>query len=408
MDRPATGRSYRILAVGNMYPPHHHGGYEVAWQATMAAARDGGHVVRMLTSDYRRRDATGPETEDVHRALRWYWDLERYAFPALSVAERIAIERRNAAHLRHHLDDFRPDLVSWWSMGCMSLSLIEQVRRRGVPAVLVVHDDWLVYGPGHDQWIRGWRGWRRGVAPVVERTLGVPTKVDLESATAIFNSAYTRDRATEAGLHLRSVVVHPGVDPRFLAAPEARPWAWRLAYVGRIDRQKGIDTAVQALAHLPDSATLAVWGTGDEAYVAELRALAARVGAAERVRFAGFATAERLVEAYAEADAVVFPVRWEEPFGLVPLEAMGMNRPVVTTLGGGTVEFASDGENVLAFTPGDVTGLAAAVARLAASPGLRTQLTAAGRATAAARTSDVSAQATLAAMLGALGSPSAA
>ena len=270
-------------------------------------------------------------------------------------------------------------------MGCMSLSMIEQVRRAGRPAVFVVHDDWLVYGWEHDRWMRTWAGPRRqAVGRVVERICGVPVRADVNGAGSfVFNSRYTLRRAREAGVDAPAMtVVHPGIDNLFLKDAPARAWGWRLAYVGRIDRQKGIDTAVAALAHLPPEATLTVWGTGDDSYVTEMRSIAARLGAADRVSFEGFAAGERLRAAYADADAVVFPVRWNEPFGLVPLEAMGVGRPVVTTGRGGTAEFVRDGSNALVFEADDPRALAGSIERLARDESLRARLREEGRRTA--------------------------
>src|SRR5436309_13412667 len=185
-------RATRILAVGNMYPPHHAGGYETMWQAAMERARSLGHEVRVLVSDYRQTGVHGEEDPDVHRTMRWYWDLERYEFPRLSPLARVSIERHNAADLTRHLRELRPDVVTWWSMGCMSLGPIERVRRAGIPAVFVVHDDWLGDGPQYDQWIRMWRGWRKAGAPAVERFTGVATEIDMSAAgRVVFNSRYT-------------------------------------------------------------------------------------------------------------------------------------------------------------------------------------------------------------------------
>ena len=384
IDDPSDG--LRILAVGNMYPPQHAGGYELAWQQAMRHAQSLGHRVRVLTTDYRGDAGRDEQDPDVHRTLRWYWDLERYEFPRLNLIQRGLLERHNASELRRHLKQFAPDIVAWWSMGCMSLSLIEQVRRRDIPAVFVVHDDWLVYGWDHDVWIRTWSGRRRArLAPIAGAVCGVPARVEVERAGSfVFNSQYTLERAREAGVRSPTMtVVHPGIDPRFLEPAPAEPWRWRLAYVGRIDRLKGIDTAVAALAHLPSTATLTVWGSGDERYIAEMRALAARLGARDRVRFCGFAGAEQLWSAYAEADAVVFPVRWNEPFGLVPLEAMGVGRPLVTTARGGTAEFVRDGDNALVFSADDARALAQLVERLAIDEELRARLAEGGRRTAA-------------------------
>jgi glycosyltransferase involved in cell wall biosynthesis len=369
----------RILAIGNMYPPHHQGGYEVVWQAAMHAAREAGHTVRILTTDHREPGERPQEDPDVYRTLRWYWDWQAYEFPQLGPVARVRLERANARELRRHLTGFAPDLVSWWAMGSMSLSLIEQVRRRGLPAVFAVHDDWLGYGRAADRWTRMWHGRRLALAPLAERLLGLPTRVDVAAAgTLVFNSRFIRDRAAAAGVDVsRSEVVYPGIDERFLDPQPPRPWRWRLLYAGRLDRQKGVDTAVAALAHLPDEATLTIAGTGDAAYAAALRA-----AAGERLRFTGFLGPDGLRDVYADADAVLFPVRWEEPFGLVPLEAMGLGRPVVSTARGGSAEFLADGENALLVEPDDPAALADRLRRLAGDPALRERLRAGGLHTA--------------------------
>lgn len=381
------GGSLRILAIGNMYPPHHSGGYEVMWQRAMQQARALGHHVRVLVSNHRE---TGdlPETDpDVHRNLRMYWDQGRYEFLSLNAWQRLQLERHNNRELLRHLEAFRPDVVSFWSMGCLSLSLIEQVRRRGLPAVFIVHDDWLVYGRTHDQWIWAWNRtpWRRRLGPVVGRACGVPTTVDLDrTGPLVFNSRYTLGRAQEAGVSADEMdVVYPGIDERFASPLPPRRWRWRVLYVGRLDRQKGLDTAVEALAHLPALATLTIWGTGDKSYVSEMKALAARVGAADRVSFHGFADPERLIGAYEEADVVVFPVRWQEPFGLVPLEAMALGRLVVTTARGGSAEYLRDQQNALVFGADNPAAIAERIRRLAEDQRLRERLLAGGRETAA-------------------------
>jgi glycogen synthase len=391
-----------------MYPPHHAGGYEVMWQTAMARARELGHQVRVVTSDYRAPGVTAETDPDVHRTLRWYWDLDRYEFPELSPLERLRLERHNARELQRHLHEFRPDVVSWWSMGAMSLSLIERVRRKGIPAAFIVHDDWLVYGPGFDQWLRMWRGRRLMLAPLAERLLGLPTRVSVERAgTFVFNSRYTRDTAARTGLDLGDArVVYPGIEADLRDELPSRAWEWRLLYIGRLDQQKGIDTAVEALAHLPAQATLEVWGTGNQDYTSQMRSLAGQLGLDDRVSFRGWAGPAERLGAYERADVVLFPVRWQEPFGLVPIEAMGLGRPVVSTARGGSAEFLRDGENALVSEPGDAQGLAGAITRLASDPELRERLLRRGRLTAAEHTIERFADQTVQAILDAAGSRS--
>ena len=58
-------------------------------------------------------------------------------------------------------------------MGGMSLSLIEQVSRAHVPAAAFVQDDWLVYGPRVDPWMRAHRRSDRA-AQRAEKRVGIP------------------------------------------------------------------------------------------------------------------------------------------------------------------------------------------------------------------------------------------
>jgi glycosyltransferase involved in cell wall biosynthesis len=102
-----------------------------------------------------------------------------------------------------------------------------------------------------------------------------------------------------------------------------------------------------------------------------------------RVRLQSHPRAE-LADVYGQADVVLFPTQWEEPWGLVPLEAMAVGRPVVASGSGGSSEYLRDGENCLIYSPRSSAGaLADAVRRLAGDESLRGELREAGLETAA-------------------------
>jgi glycosyltransferase involved in cell wall biosynthesis len=143
-----------------------------------------------------------------------------------------------------------------------------------------------------------------------------------------------------------------------------------------------VATAIESLPRLPPAATLRIVGEGDEPYRQELQALAARLGVADRVRFEPARAPEALPEVYRGADAVLFPVQWAEPWGLVPLEAMALGRPVVATGRGGSGDYLREGENALLFEAGDPAGLSAALVRLSEDPALRARLREGGLRTA--------------------------
>jgi SAM-dependent methyltransferase len=138
---------------------------------------------------------------------------------------------------------------------------------------------------------------------------------------------------------------------------------------------------LRALAYMPPDATLECFGRGGADERARLAKLAADLGATERVVF-GTLERHELPARYENADVFVFPSEWEEPFGLVPVEAMACGTPVVATGTGGSAEFLRDGYNCLAFPPGDPRALAAAVNRLHDDPSLRRQVVQGGLHTA--------------------------
>jgi len=362
-----------------MYPPHHLGGYELTWRSWVSQLRRSGHEVRVLTTDY-RSPAPGivaSADDDVHRELRWYW--HDHGFPPIGHVERLRLERHNGRVLARHLAQLRPDAVAWWAMGGMSLSLIERVRRADIPAVGVVGDLWMLYGPKVDAWFRAVR--RLGVlGRLVGAMAGVPATLDLGGAARwLYVSEVVRQRSREAGGPLPDTrVVHPGIDPEVFVPKQRGAWRGRLLYVGRLDQRKGVGTALEALERLPAQNTLRIVGDGDRSYARSLEERAASKILRGRVTFSAQVSQRELAGIYASADAVLFPAIWSEPWGLVPLEAMACGTPVIATGTGGSGEYLCGGRNCLLVEPGDSAALAHAVSRLAADAGVRESLRSAG------------------------------
>jgi glycosyltransferase involved in cell wall biosynthesis len=207
-----------------------------------------------------------------------------------------------------------------------------------------------------------------------------------------FASEFLQQRANvHATVGFRhGVVVPPGTDATDF--PTRRPgdltWRGRLLMVGRVEPRKGFDVAIAALAELPEEITLRIVGAADERHRDELVALARTLGVADRITVDGLVPRDQLAAVYAEADALLFLSRWEEPFGLVPLEAMTQATPVIATRRGGAAEYLTDGLNCREVPVDDPTAVAAAVRGLAADEGLRRRLVNGGLTTGAAYRSD--------------------
>lgn len=90
--------------------------------------------------------------------------------------------------------------------------------------------------------------------------------------------------------------------------------------------------AVADLAHAGRSLRCIVAGTGDNAYLERMRALAASLGVADRVRFVGMVTGDLKLSLYQLADVFALPTS-QENFGFVLPESLACGTPVVTTEG---------------------------------------------------------------------------
>ena len=346
-----------------------------------------GHHVEVLCSAEHLPGVVDPGTDherNVHRELELYFrDGDVWSPP---LRRRLAIERRNQRALADAIDSCQPEVVAVWHVGAMSFGLVTAVIERGLPIVYNVQDLWPAYVVKLDPWLRLFARWRPlGIA--AQAVTGVPSTVpDLDaSGGGCFISQHTRQRVRQGSRWQFpcSGVVFSGVERDVFRLPDDgrdQSWSGRLLYVGRLDPRKGVDSLLRALASLEDT-TLSLVGRGSDPEMERLAALVAELGIADRVRFSVADRAD-LPAVYAGADVCVFPSEWEEPFGLVPLEAMSCGTPVIATGTGGSGEYLRDGRNCLLFTPGDVHSLVAAVRRVAADAGLRDTLTSGGLDTA--------------------------
>ncbi|MFJ6213468.1 glycosyltransferase [Streptomyces sp. NPDC092296] len=184
----------------------------------------------------------------------------------------------------------------------------------------------------------------------------------------------------------RATVVPCGIDPaRFtpdgpIARRTGRP---RLLQVGRLVPRKGVATAITALARIPGAELLVAGGppadrldTDPEAR--RLTALARDTGVADRLRLLGSVPPAELPALLRSADLVLCPPDYE-PFGIVPLEAMGCGVPVVASAVGGHLDTVADRGTGRLVPPGDPDALASAAVELLATPRVRAAYGAAGR-----------------------------
>jgi glycosyltransferase involved in cell wall biosynthesis len=177
---------------------------------------------------------------------------------------------------------------------------------------------------------------------------------------------------------------------RLSGLPEARPGVVRVGLVAAFAKWKGHIIFMRALALLPRSLNVRAYAIGGPIYRTsgsqytfdELRAAAATNCPAVEFGFTG--VVEPIETAYRALDIVVHASTDPEPFGMVIIEAMACQKPVIVSRGGGAAEIFEDGVTALAHNPGDAAMLARQIEHLAKDARLRASLGERGRAAVAA------------------------
>lgn len=152
-------------------------------------------------------------------------------------------------------------------------------------------------------------------------------------------------------------VIQNAIAPRTFRAPLSNPPL--LVFAGRLSPEKGVDTLLDAFAIVlgkQPSARLLIAGSGPLRLSLETRAAA--LGISEFVEFAGALKHAEMERRFEPAWVQIVPSIWEEPFGLVALEAMMRGTAVVASSNGAFGEFVEDKVSGFLTAPGDSLALA--------------------------------------------------
>ena len=356
----------RILVISNLYPPGGLGGYEQECAVIVEHLRSR-HEVLVLTSRYRRDRI--PDESTVRRTLPI---RERHGIDSLR-APLWALS--GVREVRRAMAGFNPDLVFVWNGARLPQAALRVAAAAGVPTAFRVCEHWFEDLYSADPFMRhlypGERGLRGAWARLARLANRHPAlRLDVtrpEPATISWVTDFMR-RSMERPPLVRPLLeqtVHWGIlQPPARRHPDGRP---TLAFVGRLSPSKGADLAVSALALLRTrhgiDARLLVTGPDDEGHGAQLRELAEGLGVSGQVEFLGALEPREVQAVYARSHVLLIPSRWQEPAGLVAIEAAAAELPVVAARSGALPELLREGSEALFFDIGDAEGCARAVAQ---------------------------------------------
>lgn len=205
----------------------------------------------------------------------------------------------------------------------------------------------------------------RGELPGIERIAGV---------AAI--SRVVQDNVTGAyGLPLaRTVVIPRGIDHDFLRPAPGKDYAAtnrppRLLFTGNIVKSKGLGDVVEGLRHVAMPVELVLCGN-HQAYLHELEARIAEIGAGHTLTWAGALDRDALLGQLQAADVFVF-CSWSEGLGKSLLEAMACGLPVVVSDIRAFADIVRDHENGFVVPLGDARRIGQAIDAYVGDPALR-------------------------------------
>lgn len=174
-------------------------------------------------------------------------------------------------------------------------------------------------------------------------------------------------------------IIHCGVDTTRYHCDTPRPRSCHLLSVGRLVPVKNASALIEAVARLADEfPDIRCTLVGDGPERARFERLAADLGVADRVTFAGAVGQDDILDYYRAADVFVLP-SFAEGVPVVYMEAMAMGLPTIGTAVGGTTELIEHGESGLIVPPGNLDKLVEALRRVLSDDALCARLSAGGR-----------------------------
>lgn len=219
--------------------------------------------------------------------------------------------------------------------------------------LLLLHRPWIV---AHHTWLP-----RSGLAGRVKRwAVGAAT-----------NIAVSRSLANDLPVRA-SIVPNPYADDVFVRMDDVAR-RLELVFVGRLVSDKGVPVLLDALALLAQRKRrprLTVIGEGPDAPALQRRAQA--LGLEEQITFVGRRSGRRLAATLNAHHILVVPSTWEEPFGVVALEAIACGAVPLVTRSGGLPEAV--GAHGLVVEKGNPRALADGIDALLNDAGLRRRL----------------------------------
>lgn len=337
----------KILYINALYSPMIQGGAELSLKAIAEGMQAAGHEVVVLS--LKPKGATSVDWVDGIKVYRTelknlYWPFEKTRAAKWDRMLWHAKDRYNATMrvaVKEILAKEKPDFVSCHNLVGWSVAVWDEIKAAGIPIVQVLHDLYLLC-PNSDMFKGNTscetqclscsllRKKHKKLSDQVDAVVGISRFI----LGRFENFHYFKQAKKHVIYNTRDVPASP------LPPPRESGSTLRIGYIGTLAEKKGIEWLIHQFKRLPIQAELKIAGGGKKDYEDFLKGIAS--GA--QIAFLGYTSP---AEFYKTIDVLVVPSLWQEPLGMVAIEALAHHVPVIANAVGGLQETVKDSVNGL-------------------------------------------------------------
>lgn len=349
----------RVLIVGTTYAPSLNGQAVFTTNLAEGLVQRGYEVLAAFPANHRRffpRQRNGVHLTVVKSISLEFAHEDAYA-PIYSEQEIAQV-----------FDDFQPDIIHVQDHYPLSYSVVRLAQQRGIKVIGTNHfmpENLAAYIPilSKIKPLYDWLSWRW--------VLEVHNRVDVVTAQSQAAAEILRAQGLQrpiypisCGIDLKHFYPNPATEREVCRRRYALdPTKTVFLFVGRVDREKRIDTLIRAFSLLPrQDIQLAIAGKG--AALGELKDLAEQLEQSQRVHFLGPIPAKDLPVLLNSTDIFVMPST-AELLSIATLEAMACGRPVLLANAGALPVLVKHNLNGFLFEPEDAADAARCIELLA-------------------------------------------
>ncbi|GGZ38014.1 glycosyl transferase family 1 [Echinicola pacifica] len=336
----------KILYINSLYAPDIRGGAELSLKILVEGMQSRGHEVLVLC--LQKEAGLKEETVDGVKVYRaglenhyWPYDSDR---PGAATRILWHLKDRDNGQMGGYISEIlqaeKPDIVSCHNLAGWSIAAWESIQKASIPIVQVLHDLYLLC-PNSNMFKGEQPCGNQCFSCKLLRSRHLSQSQNINAVVGISNSILSKftqhdyfQNALQARIFNTRNIPDKGNRPHWI---KGKPL--KFGYLGTLSQIKGLEWLMESFKEMSFPAELLIAGSGKEEYVNQLKSLAT-----DQIQFVGYVNPAEFLQ---EIDVLVVPSLWEEPLGMVAIEALAYHRPVIAHKSGGLQETVKDKENGL-------------------------------------------------------------